>query len=111
MSSKAGGRFEPIEFFENTITTSASGNRSATRASYWSTRAKVKPLTERRGLEAHQTVLKAGFEFSMRYRSDKTVTMSMELDYSGQTLIIHSIINVNEQNKELQVIAMVNDAS
>jgi SPP1 family predicted phage head-tail adaptor len=107
--SKTSGRFEPIEFFENTITTNTTGNRTAVPVSYWATRATVKPLSESRGLEAYQVILRAGFEFSMRYRSDKTVTKGMKLVYSGKTLVIHSIVNVNEQNKEVRVIAMVNE--
>lgn len=110
--NKTSGRFEPIEFFENTISTDSSGFKSRSgRVSYWATRAQVKPLTESRRLEAFQTVLKAGYEFTFRYRSDKTLNESMELDYNGKTLIIHQIINVREENKEYKVIGMVNDGS
>lgn len=110
--NSTSGRFEPISFFENTISTSASGFKTRSgRVLYWATRAQVKPLTERRSLEAFQTVLKAGYEFTFRYRSDKTLNESMELDYNGKTLIIHQIINVNEANMEYKVIGMVNDGS
>lgn len=107
--SKTGGRFEPVEFFENTITTDASGSRSAVEVSYWQTRAKVKPLSERRGLEAYQVILTQGYEFIIKYRADKTVLKDMKLVWNGLNLIIHEIHNVNNLNKEVRVIAMVNE--
>lgn len=107
--SKTGGRYEPIEFFENTITTNTSGTRSAVEVSYWVTRAKVKPLSERRGLEAYQVILTQGYEFSIKYRSDKTVLKNMKLTWNGLNLIIHEIHNVNNLNKEVRVVAMVSE--
>lgn len=71
--------------------------------------AHVKTEDEIRTLQEGQVILEGFYELYMRYRSDVEITKSHTIKLGTKTLTIHSIINVDELNKEIKLIASESD--
>ncbi|WP_316817289.1 head-tail adaptor protein [Pedobacter nyackensis] len=56
-----------------------------------------------------QIVLEGLFEIYLRYRSDMSILKSHQIKLKDKSLTIHSIINVDELNKEIKLIASESD--
>lgn len=79
-----------IEIFRIGNVSDGSGGSIPGEELYWSTYAKVKPLSSRQVLESNQEELKDGFSFIVRYRKDKSITPEMFIKYRGGRLKIIS---------------------
>ena len=107
---RSGRKKERIGIYKNeTGTTPGGGMSEPQEVLYWETWAEVTPLKAKRTLEAYQIELKGGYEIKLRYRSDKVITNDMTVKYKGKSLVIHSIINNNEADREIILIGMRND--
>jgi hypothetical protein len=71
--------------------------------------ASVKTKDETRTLQENQIILEGFYELYLRYRSDVEITKSHTIKLGTKTLTIHSIINVDELNKEIKLIASESD--
>ena len=67
---------------------------------------KVEPKSEVRTLDDKQLEYSAAFQIYVRY--DATVDNTKLLEYKGQTLTIHSCVNIGELNQFLSIIAYTN---
>ena len=59
---------------------------------YWETFANVVPMSSYELTQTGKTDLKGGFKFTLRYRTDKTVTTDMLLKYRGEYMEIISAL-------------------
>ena len=71
--------------------------------------AHVKTKDETRTLQENQIILEGFYELYLRFRSDVTITKSHSIKMNDKVLTIHSIVNVNEANKEMKLIASESD--
>ena len=69
----------------------------------------IKTKDETRTLQENQLILEGYFEIYLRYRSDISILKSQNIKMNGKNLTIHSIVNVNELNKEIKLIASESD--
>lgn len=79
-----------IEIYRIVNASDGSGGSVPTEVLYWATSAQVKPLSSNQSLESSQEVLKDGFSFIVRYRTDKTITPEMFIKYRGGMLKVTS---------------------
>lgn len=64
---------------------------------------------ETRTLQEGQLVLEGLIQIYIRYRSDISITKSHLIKLKNKSFTIHSIINVDELNKEIKLIASESD--
>jgi len=69
-------------------------------ATVWS---KVEPLQGREQLEAMQTGMKQPHRFTIRYRND--VDGATQVLYDGHRYDVTSVIDVNAERREIQILA------
>lgn len=64
---------------------------------------------ETRTLQEGQIILEGFYELYLRYRFDVNIAKSHSIRMNDKTLTIHSIVNVNEANKQIKLIASESD--
>lgn len=101
-----GNKRQRITFQVNTPLADGAGGWIENWATYYSTWADVRYLSASRKLEENQVALDAVAEITVRWRSDKTITKSLRIIYRGRTLMIHSIINIDERKREIVLMAV-----
>lgn len=60
---------------------------------------------ETKTLQEGQIILEGFYEIYIRYRSDVSILKSHIIKFKNKSLMIHSIINVDELNKEIKLIS------
>jgi Phage head-tail joining protein. len=60
---------------------------------------------ETRTLQEGQLILEGFYEIYLRFRSDISITKSHIIKLKNKSLTIHSIVNVDELNREIKLIA------
>lgn len=80
-----------IQVTQMTNTSDGAGGVLPVESVYWETSAKVTPLRSTNVLEANQQSLKDGFEFIVRYRSDKFIKPDMRIKWRGSYLALVSV--------------------
>ena len=69
----------------------------------------VKTKDETRTLQENQLILEGFYEIYLRFRADIAITKSHQLKLKDMNLTIHSILNVDELDKEIKLIASESD--
>lgn len=64
---------------------------------------------EKRTLQESQIILDGYFEIYLRYRSDIQISKKHNIKMKGKDLNIHSIVNVDELDRELKLICTESD--
>jgi len=64
---------------------------------------------EKRTLQESQIILDGYFEIYLRYRSDISISKKHNIKMRGKDLTIHSIVNVNELDREFKLICTESD--
>ena len=64
---------------------------------------------ETRTLQENQLILEGFYEIYLRFRSNVNITKSHQIKMKDMNLTIHSIVNVNELDKEIKLIASESD--
>jgi hypothetical protein len=64
---------------------------------------------ETKTLQEGQLILEGFYEVYLRFRSDITITKSHLIKFKNMNLTVHSIVNVNELDKEIKLIASESD--
>ncbi len=95
-----------IEVFTTTTVSDAGGN-TETRTSVGVFWAAVEPLSQARSFMYGMTENFKNYKITMRYLS--TLTTKETIDYNGKTLTISSILNKDEKNIEMELIASENE--
>ena len=71
--------------------------------------AHVKTKDETRTLQENQLILEGYYEVYLRFRDDVNITKSHNIKMKGKDLTIHSIVNIDELNKEIKLICSESD--
>jgi SPP1 family predicted phage head-tail adaptor len=102
---KAGDLRERISFFNSNLSADGYGGFYSASGLAYTCWAKVTNLSGARQNSEDQMVIKNQWEVIIRDNPLVTITKAMFLTYAGQTLIIDSIIDVNEYDRMIKIIA------
>jgi SPP1 family predicted phage head-tail adaptor len=102
---KAGDLRERISFFNSNLSADGYGGFYSASGLAYTCWAKVTNLSGTRQNSEDQMVIKNQWEVIIRDNPLVTITKAMFLTYAGQTLIIDSIIDVNEYDRMIKIIA------
>lgn len=68
--------------------------------------ADIEPQTGREAIEAEQLIGKQGYKFTTRYSSEvANIDNESRLKFGTRFFNIHSVVNLNEENEFLQIVA------
>jgi len=81
-----------VLFFKVTHEPNGYGGTIPTETEYWNTRAKVKHINSGKEDESGEVSFKQGFEFTVRYRQDKSLNVGDHAKYQGKIATIYSLI-------------------
>lgn len=98
-----------IEFWKANKVSNGQGGSNSTHELDFSDYGCVFTKDETRTLQEGQLVLEGLIEIYLRYRSDILITKGHLIRFKGRNLTIQSIINVNELNEEIKLIASESD--
>jgi SPP1 family predicted phage head-tail adaptor len=102
---KAGDLRERISFYSPNLFADGFGGYYSSNSVSYTCWAKVTNLSGARQNSEDQMVIKNQWEVIIRDNPLVTITKAMFLTYAGQTLIIDSIIDVNEYDRMIKIIA------
>lgn len=106
---KAGDLRERISFFNPTLFGDGYGGFYSQQTLTYTCWAKVTNLSGQRQNSEDQMVIKNEWEVIIRDNPLITITKSMHINYAGKTLIISEIIDVNEYDRMIKLIATQRD--
>ncbi len=89
-----------------TTTSDGAGGLTQTWADTHTFYADIEPLRGNEGLEAEQLIGKKSFKFTTRYSSEvASIDNETRIKFGTRYFNIHSIINMNEENEFLEIMA------
>jgi SPP1 family predicted phage head-tail adaptor len=89
-----------------TTTSDGAGGLIQTWADTHEFYAEIEPQTGREALEAEQLIGKKPYKFTTRYSSEvASVGNESRLEFGTRYFNIHSVVNLNEENEFLQILA------
>lgn len=89
-----------------TTTSDGAGGLVQTWADTHTFYAEIEPQTGREALEAEQLIGKKPYKFTTRYSSEvASVGNESRLEFGTRYFNIHSVVNLNEENEFLQILA------
>lgn len=86
----SGSLNQKIEIWRYTSVSDGAGGSEDVDTLYWATSASCRVLSSYEVMQAEQEMLKGGFEFTVRYRVDKSIKVKDVIHYRGGTLNIIS---------------------
>ena len=101
---KAGDLRERISFFNSNLTADGYGGFYSASGLAYTCWAKVTNLSGARQNSEDQMVIKNQWQIIIRDNPLVTITKSMFITYAGKTLIIDSIIDVEEYDRMIKII-------
>ena len=102
---KAGDLRERISFYNSNLSADGYGGFYSASGLAYTCWAKVTNLSGTRQNSEDQMVIKNQWEVIIRDNPLVTITKAMFITYAGQTLVIDSIIDVNEYDRMIKIIA------
>ena len=102
---KAGDLRERISFYNPSLFGDGYGGFYAQQTLTYTCWAKVTNVSGQRQNSEDQMVIKNQWEVVIRDNPLVTITKSMHINYAGKTLIISEIIDVNEYDRMIKLIA------
>jgi len=100
-----------IEFWSTNQVSNGQGGTYVHYTLDFSDYAHIITKDETRTLQEGQLILEGYYEIYLRFRSDISILKSHNIKMKGKNLTIHSIINIDELNKEFKLIASESDNS
>ncbi|SDJ95921.1 hypothetical protein SAMN04487898_105154 [Pedobacter sp. ok626] len=98
-----------IEFWKENKVPNGQGGSFATYMLDFPDYAHIVTKDETKTLQEGQLILEGFYEIYLRYRFDISILKSHQIKLKGRNLTIHSIVNVDELNKEYKLIASESD--
>lgn len=98
-----------IEFWKENKVSNGQGGTHVSYTLDFADYACVVTKDETRTLQEGQLILEGFYEIYLRFRSDVSILKSHQIKLKEKSLTIHSIINVDELNKEIKLIASESD--
>lgn len=102
---KAGDLRERVSFYNNNLVEDGFGGYTSSAGLAYTCWAKVTNLSGSRQNSEDQMVIKNQWEVIIRDNPLVTITKAMHINYAGQTLVISSIIDPNEYDRIIRIIA------
>ncbi len=101
---RAGRLDKKIDIIKSTEAQSTlSGEMTRTWSTYIKNRwAQVEPLSGRELFQSNQWRANVDYRFTIRYSSG--ISPQMRIVYSGSSYQIHSVIDINDEHKEIQML-------
>lgn len=96
---------QKVTIYSITESSDSQGGASETGVSEKTTWAKIEPMTGVRALEYGQLVHGKPYRILMRQRKDLTLDENYYLIFGSKTLRIHSVVNIEESDRFLEIIA------
>ncbi len=93
----------PVEYHVLTVTSDGAGGTSGSWAKSFDFFARVEPVKGYRRLEYSQIIKGNGYVVTTRYRDD--ITNEGRLKVGDTEMAIHSVVNKDFRNKEIEIIA------
>lgn len=84
MKIESGRLNQKITFVQYDDDDDGAGGSVSEESVYWATSAMVKQLSSGKDLQANQETLKPVFEFTVRFRKDKSLNVGNKLKWRGQ---------------------------
>jgi SPP1 family predicted phage head-tail adaptor len=106
---KAGDLRERISFYNPTLFGDGYGGFYSQQTLTYTCWAKVINLSGARQNSEEQMVIKNQWEVIIRDNPLVTITKSMHINYGGKVLVISEIIDVNEYDRMIKLIAIQRD--
>jgi SPP1 family predicted phage head-tail adaptor len=106
---KAGDLRERISFYNPALFGDGYGGFYSQQTLTYTCWAKVTNLSGTRTNSEDQMVIKNQWEVIIRDNPLVTITKSMHINYAGKTLVISEIIDVNEYDRMIKLIATQRD--
>ena len=106
---KAGDLRERIQFYNPDLFFDGFGGYYSSFSVAYTCWAKVTNMSGTRQNSEDQMVIKNQWEVIIRDNPLVTITKSMHIIYAGKTLVISSIIDVNEYDRMIRIIATERD--
>lgn len=100
-----------VEFWKSESVSNGQGGSYSSYLLDFADYAYIITKDETKTLAEGQLILEGFYEIYLRFRSDIMITKSHLIKFNGKHLTIHSIVNVNELNKEFKLIASESDNS
>lgn len=98
-----------IEFYKENKVSNGQGGSYGSYELDFSDFAYVITKDETRTTQEGQLILEGFYEIYLRFRSDVSILKSHQIKMKNKSLTVHSIINVDELNKEIKLIASESD--
>jgi len=102
---KAGDLRERVSFYNNNLSADGYGGFYSAAGLAYTCWAKVNNLSGSRQNSEDQMVIKNQWEIIIRNNPLVVITKAMHINYAGQTLVISSIIDSNEYDRMIRIIA------
>jgi|TARA_R100001530_G_scaffold134471_2_gene109399 SPP1 family predicted phage head-tail adaptor len=99
---RAGEKRHRITIQKPTKAQSATGEVTDSFSNFATVFASVQPLSGREAVQAEQGIAESTIRIRMRYINNLTV--DCQIIYKGRTLEINSVINIDEINKEYELL-------
>ena len=96
---------QKVSIYSITETTDSQGGVTETGVLEKTTWAKIEPMTGSRALEYGQLTHGKPYRILMRRRKDLTLNENYYLVYGSKTFRIHSVVNIEEADSFLEIIA------
>ena len=106
---KAGDLRERIQFYNPNLFSDGFGGYYSSFSVAYTCWAKVTNQSGRRQNSEDQMVIKNQWEIIIRDNPLVTITKSMHINYGGRVLVISEIIDVNEYDRMVKLIAIQRD--
>lgn len=100
----SAGRYRHLITIQQRSTAISGGAQSDTWSTFVTSWADVQPITGREPLVGRQEIATATHRVTMRYRGG--VTASMRVLYRGRLLNIAAVLNINERDRELELLCV-----
>lgn len=103
--AKTGDLRERVKFYSQTLTADGFGGFTNVPTLYYECWASVKANIGKRQDSESQMAIKTSWEVLIRFNPLKPIDKSMHIVYGLKTLIIDSVIDLDEHNRMVKIIA------
>jgi SPP1 family predicted phage head-tail adaptor len=96
-----------VQFQSPSATQDAAGQPTTAWTTYFTTRCKIEILRGQLLYQTSEFISKNSYELTLRYPPDVTISVADRALFNSQVYVIQAIINVEQRNRELRLLAYV----
>jgi SPP1 family predicted phage head-tail adaptor len=102
---RTGSLSKRVKVIQINAVPDGAGGTTPSETEILETWASITPVKGQRAFQYNQIIQSTWYDVLLRYREDTTITKDLILDYNGKELILHSVINKDERNRTIQIVA------